>query len=86
MNSNLIVMLIIGQISRACELKPENKKCAIRHELIFDFKEMFNQQNNCSNCICQRGMDVLFLDHNPYMHCEGKDCSHAHGLLAGMYL
>ena len=90
MNSTLSLISFIAfvaQIYMACELNPgEIKKCVIRHELIFDFKEMFYQQNNCSNCICERGMDVLFLEHNPYMHCEGKDCRHAHGLLAGEYL
>ena len=90
MKSNFIAILFIvsvAQIYMACELNPGRiTKCVMRHELMFDFKEMFFQQNNCSNCICERGMDVLFLEHNPYMHCEGKDCSHAHGLLAGVYL
>ena len=90
MNSNFIVISLIAfvaQIYMACELNPEEiNKCVLRHELKFDFKEIFYQPNNCSNCLCERGIDVLFLEHDPYMHCEGKDCSHAHGLLAGMYL
>lgn len=59
------------------------RTCTIRHELQFDFAFAF--QWNCStvsNCICYKGLSIVYFDFPPYIEFDGKGNT-TRGILSG---